>query len=426
MKTHQKFYVLISMALVILFTACKKDDVEEIDFDAYGEEDVDLLCVANNSPYAEAGAEDINPIVFDNALFEGWETTDEDSVLLNSNIKSIADFIKELIEYGTSSVIHQVKGSYKTIDEHGLPIRLSGKLFLPKSGDVKALIIANHFTIGSNAEAPSENFCFEGIYAAAGYAVIMADYIGYGLTKDRIHPYLHVESTARASVDIALAAQRYMKAIGRAPQTSAVYILGYSQGGAVALSVQKRIEEEYADKINIIRTFAGAGPYDLVGTYDISIAENKTGIPCAVPMIIQGINQGDALGLGMKDFFKGSLLENYNEWINSKEYTVKEINKKINTKYISEILTTGAMNKNNAKTKILYESLQKNSLLSWTPKAPLYMFHSKDDKTVPFLNSEHAQNAFTKSSVEYNFGNYGSHQNAAIKFLITVGNILPK
>ncbi len=63
------------------------------------------------------------------------------------------------------SSIEQVLVQYTSTTPDGKPVIVSGKLFLPPNKKVKNIIIANHYTICSNREAPSQANCIEGIFA---------------------------------------------------------------------------------------------------------------------------------------------------------------------------------------------------------------------------------------------------------------------
>ena len=119
-------------------------------------------------------------------------------------------------------------------------------------------MIVSHFTIGANTEAPSEAFPMEGVLAGKGYAVVVADYIGFGVTANRIHPYLHTRSTVESVVDMALAVKPYLEHIGRAPVEEEVILVGYSQGGATTMAVMSTLQREYKNELPIKKTYAGA------------------------------------------------------------------------------------------------------------------------------------------------------------------------
>ncbi|MBQ2566512.1 MAG: alpha/beta hydrolase, partial [Bacteroidales bacterium] len=316
-------------------------------------------------------------------------------------------------------------GTYQGHDIDGSPITLSGKVLLPAKGKIKNMLIVSHFTIGANYECPSESFPLEGILAGKGYAVVIADYIGFGVTKDRIHPYMHVESTARSVVDMALAVKPYLEHIGRAPESDEVILLGYSQGGSTTLGVMDMIQDECEALLPIKEVYAGGGPYDLAATFDISMLEDLTGIPCAIPMIVQGVNEGEQLGLDMADFFKPHLLEGYKDWINSKNYTVKQINQLIDSDDLHDIMTDEGRNKYSRTTARLYAALLRNSTLNFRPYTPMYIFHSRQDETVPFINALKAEQYFKGMDIRFDFGDYGKHGMGCVRFILTVYKDLP-
>ena len=394
----------LALSAIVLF-ACTHPDVEIVDFDTFH-----VLSVKEADVFMSDGS--LNPDI------RGMEDSDEpDTKLAYTNVNAIARDI--MGQVNCNSLIH-IAGTYKGHDVDGSPLTLSGKLLIPKEGPIKNLLIVSHYTIAANYEAPSETFPLEGIWAAKGYAVVIADYIGYGVTAHRIHPYMHVSSTARSVVDMALAVKPYLKFIGRQPESEEVILAGYSQGGSTTLAVMDLIQDEYEHIFPLKKVYAGGGPYDLAATFDTSMEWDETGIPCAIPMIVQGINTGDNLGLQMKDFFAPKLLAGYDKWINSKKYTVKEINELIGAKTLHEIMTEEGRNKHSAETARLFQALLGNGVLNFNPHAPIYLFHSTQDRTVPFVNALKAEAWFKGWNVKYDFGEYGKHGMGCIHFLIKV------
>ena len=401
---------ILSSALCLgLIMACQHPTVEYADFDTFK-----VTSVKSADILMSDGS--LNPDIT-------WLRDDEepDTKVAKTSGTEIA---RSLVGCITSNTLVHIAGTYRGHDIDDSPITLSGKVILPKDGPVRNMILVSHYTIGSNPECPSEAFPLEGILASKGYAVVVADYIGFGITKNRIHPYMHVESTARAVVDMGLAVKPYLEHIGRKPQSDEVILFGYSQGGSTTLGVMRMIQRECWDKLPIKKVYAGAGPYDLAATYDVAIEEDQTGIPCAIPMIVQGVSVGNSLGLEMKDFFRPHLLEHYQEWINSKDYTVKQINNFINAKSLRDIMTDEGRDKSNIRTAKLYKSLMINSVLDFSPKAPIHMFHSNEDKTVPFVNSQKAEAYFKGKNVTYDFGKYGAHGSGFVRFLFSVNKEL--
>ena len=388
-------------------------EVIDVDFDSF-----QVTSVKSSALFLDDGS--LNPEV---KLMEDPNLPEEPQTkVAHTDVATIA---RNMLDQVNSNRIIQYAGPFSGHDVDGVtPLKQSGKLLLPEKGPIKNLVLVSHYTIGSNDEAPSMCFPMEGMVAAKGYAVVIADYIGYGITADRIHPYMHTRSTSQSVVDMALAVKPFLEHIGRVPEEKEVILMGYSQGGSTTMAVMDMLQDNYRSVFPIKRVFAGGGPYDLAATFDYSMEVDKTGIPCAIPMIVQGVNDGESLGLNMKDFFKGSLLENYKEWINTKKYTVAEINKMIGSRYLHDIMTDLGRDKTSGETARLYRALLKNSVLNFRPEAPVYLFHSREDQTVPFINAIQAENYFKLNDVRFNFGDYGQHAMGCIRFIILVYNML--
>ncbi len=323
----------------------------------------------------------------------------------------------ELFLKAVYSSINEVAVTYPSTLPNGDPVVLSGKIYLPKNKKVKNIIIANHYTICSNREAPSHASSIEGIFAIKDYIVLMPDYIGYGISDSIPHPYLHLQSTVRSAIDMLKAAIPYLRANCYA-YNPALILVGYSQGGAATLALQKELEEHYPDQYAIQKVFAGAGPYDLAATFDYYVEHTTTDIPCSLPMLIAGMNYGEDLQLNLNDFFQPILQKAYPQLIASKNKTMNEVNTELGNE-IKLLLKPCIFHKQTYPTAVLYDAVLKNSIVHWTPQANLYMFHSTEDNMVPFLNSEHAKQVFDKQHIEsivYDFAPYGNHMNAAVTF----------
>ena len=328
---------------------------------------------------------------------------------------------KEIISLVQSSNIKSYCGTYWSVDQDGRPVAISGRILVPADGKVSRVMVVGHFTIGNNLEAPSLSFPLEGIFAGRGLAVVISDYIGYGTTVDRVHPYLCNTLTARNVVDMYYAALPFLDYIGCTPKYDDIYIMGYSQGGATAIAVQDYIEKR-CDDIKIRLNMAGGGPYDITATFDKWVENDFTDYPCAIPMVIYGLEAGEHLQLDYSKVFLPRLLPDIYDWINSKKYYMHEVTMLLGTKKISDIITEDTRNKTSEAMGPLYYAMQKNSMTySFNPVAPLYLFHSIDDNVVPFVNAVLLREALKSRSanVTYNFGNYGAHSAGFIRFLAT-------
>jgi pimeloyl-ACP methyl ester carboxylesterase len=343
-----------------------------------------------------------------------------------------AALIQELLKYGNQNRVTEIVGIYPSWDGDGNPVMLSGKVLLPAGRKPKRLILVSHYTIGSNAEAPSNCFPLEGILVKMGYGLIIPDYRGYGVTADQIHPYLVMLETAFNVTDMYFAVRDWLKAVDRAPENEDIYLMGYSQGGATTMAVEYVIEMAYDDPedpeyyIPIHRVFAGGGPYDVRATFERFISTDVTDYPVAVPLVLQGMIKGNNLKVKMEELMQPWLYEKMDEWVNSKRYTTGQINNLIGTKVTHELLTEKAMKRTSDDVAELYKAMTANSLVAynWQPQASVYIMHSMQDETVPFQNATSAKTRWSDANITYNFGRYGTHVATCLRFIGSVQSLL--
>ena len=306
--------------------------------------------------------------------------------------------------------------AYWSTDPQGDSLLVSGRVYLPKQRHLNGIMIACHYTITSNMEAPSNMLSMESLCAMKGYAVIMPDYVGYGLSRDKVHPYLHWRSAAKTAVDLLNCMPELLEYYGYSYPIDVV-VTGYSQGGAVALGVTRMLEE--LDSMWIVRKlYAGAGPYDPAGTYLYSMERNEMGIPAAIPLIVMGLSDAYDLEFKQEDFFVEPLLSNYEEWVLSKEYTVGDINYLMGSTIMTELMTEEALDMDSPLADMLYEVLLWNSNVGYDLRSPAYFLHSIDDEVVPILNTINLQEQMPdESGKTYDYDHYGSHMEASVPFM---------
>lgn len=358
----------------------------------------------------------------------GEETEDGRSIRKTTGTTG-AGFLQELLKWSNQKEIIEIVGTYPSHDNDGNPITLSGKVMLPKKGVPKRMILVSHYTVCSNAEAPSNCFSLEGVLVGSGYGLIIPDYLGYGITGNEVHPYLVMDMTARNVVDMYIAVRPWLEAVGRQPEDISLDLMGYSQGGATTMAVQHLIETEYTqemDYVNLHRVFAGGGPYDVKATYERFVNTDTAGYPVAVPLVLQGMIKGNKLNMELSDMMKPRLCDHMDDWINSKKYTSAQINQLIGTKVTHELLTDEAMMQKSEKVAELYKAMTQNSIVAqnWVPQASVYIMHSMDDETVPYTNATRAKSKWKEANITYNFGHYGGHVLTCLRFISAVQKLL--
>lgn len=339
-----------------------------------------------------------------------------------------AAILQNLLSWGYQKSLTEISGIYMSITGDGDPLMLSGKVIMPADGHFRRYVLVSHYTICSNAEAPYYCFSLEGILAKMGYAVIIPDYLGYGLTADSIHPYLMMDQTAIHVADMYFAVNNYMKARGFRPTYDDIYLMGYSQGGATTMAVLRYIEEflEDARDIHVRRAFVGGGPYDVKATYERFITTDEASYPVAVPLVLQGMIRGAKLNITCQEMMAPRIYENLDFWINSKQFTSGQINLAIGTRVTHKLLSPKSLDPTSSEVAELYQAMTRNSIISyaWTPRTPIYMMHSIDDETVPYENATRAKSKWANANIRYNFGHYGGHVMTCLRFINTVQQLL--
>lgn len=293
--------------------------------------------------------------------------------------------------------VRAVSITYRTTDPNDpdKQILASGLVTYPISlpdFQQRGAVLGVHYTIGSNNQAPSvAGVSHESLFSLLGYVVVAPDYVGYGASVETPHPYHHYGWTGGASVDMLFAAKEYFASVNRRfPRT--LNVAGYSEGGYAAVACLKYIQEHYSGWFSMGEVWAGAGAYDMAGTYEEFIKPGSyTSQAGTVPMVLLGLNFGDQLGLTPEKMFKGTLLQHYDEWIVRKKYTTDEISAKIGSTDVRDFLAPEVFDKNDPGTQRLYASLQKTSLIEgWKPAIKLFLLHGNKDTIVPYSNSEKA------------------------------------
>ncbi len=128
---------------------------------------------------------------------------------------------EEVVKYG----VRFYGLTYRT-EYQGKPINATGLLIIPEGITEARLLMYCHGTeipsrrLGSDNVAPS---LYKGStdthrdvrnmglgWASAGYVVFLPDYIGFGLTADKDHPYIYFPELFKANVDGLLAAKSFL------------------------------------------------------------------------------------------------------------------------------------------------------------------------------------------------------------------------
>jgi hypothetical protein len=328
--------------------------------------------------------------------------------------------------------VSAISYTYRSADPQGNPVELSALLYLPQevlNGErgLSGVSLANHGTIASNAECPTEKPQYEGAFAWKNHAVVMPDYYGFGISKDRPQAYLDAETTARGNIDAYFAAVQLMEDRGVATPEN-LFSFGYSQGGFNAMANLKYVTEHPELGVTFRKTICGGSPFDVPKTWEAYLAGEYRNAIGFVPMTVVSINESQQLNLPYEHLFKEPLLSNWQDWILSKDYTLTQINSYLGTKDLAEVMADEIIAGTGPYFEAILETCRRYSLTSgWTPPpgttTKIYLYHSTDDDTVPVENFT-AMKAFLDETIpdDYESESYanGGHVNACIYYIMNI------
>lgn len=415
----QTFSLFSALFVASLFSSCNPDD------SGADKQDVDGAPVS----YRVVSVEDIAATELLDYLLAfaggaGGDAASDKEVMFVEAIKRRQDAVSEKLGVeGVTLGYRKVVYRYRSTDVKGDSVELSAVVCwerykldtwcdLPSDG----IALVEHYTVTKNNEVPSECFPVEAALLP-GKLVVMPDYLGYGITKDKLHPYLNYEVCVANSMDALEAGYALYK------EYSAVelqkgwksYLLGASQGGGNALAVHKYMDtnKKVADKWNFAYSFCAAGPYSLEVTMRSYLESGETVYPVVFPLVLRSmlLSYPEMMGEWKEeDFYSEKYLEireKVNGMIDSKEYTTNEIIAVIFAHFnvsggvkLADMLSEKALDVESDMMKSLFSCFALNDLTKgWEPLHPIKLYHSSSDKVVPFANAEALMASFGNDKV---------------------------
>lgn len=321
--------------------------------------------------------------------------------------------------------------TYYSTDQHGDKVLLSGKVSYPDwcIGDenVAPVIFGFHGTQFANKDIPSGNSKEDFKSLGTDKIYIMPDYLGYGVSSDRVHPYMYDELTARNCIDMLPVVFPLLDSLG-VRYADSLDIVGFSQGAAVALWTLQILEKQYADKYPVRRAFLGGGSYDVYATYKTNLSRNKTDLPALIPYLIMGLSEAYDLNFQLEDFFSKKLVKNYDKWFLSKAYGLKELFFIMYDHRVDYWTTPLVKDTNDSRMQALTDAMNRCSIVNHpmdTIQAAVFLFHSTNDRVVPFVNAEHLMQKLPMTeNIVTDFQAYGNHMKASTIFYKKVKEML--
>ena len=263
---------------------------------------------------------------------------------------------------------------YRTLDGAGAVVEASGLVGVPvkPAGQPSPVLSYQHGTTFKDAEAPS-NHAVPGeptlLLASLGYVAVAPDYVGYGASKGRLHPYLRAAPTAAAVVDLLTASRLWRQRVG-VRGNGQLFLAGYSEGGYATVAAHRALQAAANNPHleQLVAALPGAGPYHVTLTLDSLLDRVKD----------KNVLLGSLLSPGLLRYLGSSLRETVrNELI--KAVVPDDADVTFETTFIDQYLADDDA------------ALERDSNVhDWAPAAPVALFHGREDGTVPYVASTRA------------------------------------
>jgi hypothetical protein len=295
-----------------------------------------------------------------------------------------------LVSYENLSSNNNVKSYkllYNTIDVIGDPTVASGAIYVPEFNcDTFPIISWQHGTTLNRNNVPSNGWysMYGDYFAENGYIVLLPDYLGLGENMG-IHPYLHWESEATASIDLIRAAREFLN-ISNIFDNNQIFLTGYSQGGHATMAIHKYIQiHDLKDEFNIIASVPMSGPYTLsYDQFDFIFNQNSTNYRGAIFLPIAFASYQMIYGNLYSDFqqyYDAPYDASIESWIT--EGIIGAIPSNLYSFMQDSVINNIIENEEHP----FRMDIRKNDLHNWCPHEPVRMLYCGMDKTVPPQNA---------------------------------------
>lgn len=310
---------------------------------------------------------------------------------------------------------------YNTVDVFGNPTLASGAIYVPQvDHDTMPLLSNQHGTVMDYRKVPSRRSedLAGYFFGANGYITVMADYLGLG-DNPGIHPYIHWESEATASIDMIRAAREFLNDSLGIRDNNQLFLAGYSQGGHATMALHKYIQMfDLKDEFNVVASAPMSGPYALsYAQMDMILNEDSSYYKAEfLPYILSSYNlvygnlytdyeqyydppydsiiaAWDASGIYFENVSTGFLPDNYYD-------------------FMQDSVLDNIIHNPNHPVNV---ALRKNDLHNWAPQEPVRMLYCEMDTMVSPQNSLTALDSMTalgapdvKAINVYSLGDHGS------------------
>lgn len=285
-------------------------------------------------------------------------------------------------------------------------IEASGLLCIPIGEGPFPVLSYQNGTNTLHAEAPSVNpdrelYRLLEFVASTGFIISIPDYLGFGVTDDMFHPYLHKESTVQSVLDMLRAVDEMITNYDlNTSIADELYITGYSQGGWATMQVQKAIEEQYSSEFNLQASACAAGPYDLNAVNEYVSSQTNYPMPYFVGYMYNSYLNLDLITLPADEIFQEPYASKITTLFDGSR-TGEQINDELTTT-MADLFTSDYMAgyQTSEKYSSIVSALESNSVEAWNTTTPTLIIHGTADVFVPYQVSYNIHQEFLSKGVD--------------------------
>ena len=280
-----------------------------------------------------------------------------------------------------------------TTTYNGKQINASGAIAIPVCpARSPAIVSYQHGTMFANRDAPSESNSADVFPLFNDYIIFVPDYIGYGESKNILHPYFIYEPCTTPVIDMIKAGKKYLDDNHIPYDHDKLFLTGHSEGGYVTVAVQKELEQNPVDGLKVTASAPSAGPYDVELIGNLILRENTYPSP-AYLILIFSVYNNFYWQRPLTDFFLPDYASNVMNLL-SGNYNEDEINLRLTSNLSWLLEPTFLTDYRDGGEREIKEAFKLNSVYNWAPHTPTRLYHGTIDNLVPFEVSQKTYQSF--------------------------------
>jgi len=279
---------------------------------------------------------------------------------------------------------------YWTIDPFGEPTPASGTVIVPDGLTGPAPVISDQHGTQTLRMPPSDDPMAQEVFAAGllfgtrGAIVVGADYLGFG-SSELVHPYYHAASEGSAATDMLVAARSAAADMG-VQWSGQLFLTGYSQGAHVTMAMHRELEARPELGFEVTASVAMAGAYDLVDiSVPLSLATPSASTPLYLAYAMYGLHSAGAITSELDQIFAEGWQEQVPRLFDG-TVAAEQIAAVLPTDP-QALFTQDVLDQLTSGQGPIADVLRANSVMDWTPRAPIRIIHGTDDRDVPVENA---------------------------------------